>query len=420
MSVNFVTRLHKAIKNADGKHPVVLQITWGNNVRRKRTGIWVSPSQFYLDDDQQARLRDIHGRREKQKELDSMKRTAVRVYEDHFEGEEFDYNKFSRLFIMKPEKEEKTIMKVSEFCTLVSEKFVKTGQIRSSLDYKTLANIILKVSPKDIFFDDFTMDWLYKFEDYFNERGTRGFNTMNRLKILFGKAVQAKVADFTKNPFKNPYTNPYGYDISKLKKKRIARVNTNRIKDLNLDQLKKLREYEPRTEKEKEYLMVFWFSFYTMGVNLTDVAQLEKKDIKDNRWYYERSKTGTGLKRGKPLLPEALKIVENMMKLHPRSKYIFPIISSKHKTEMDMVKRVNDYASCIRKTASRISKRLGFDGYFTYYSARYSSATLALNMGADRNTVSHLLDHANFSTIDHYAGRADDGKVLEVMEMLRI
>ncbi len=232
--------------------------------------------------------------------------------------------------------------------------------------------------------------------------------------------MQVKVADFKKNPFKNPYTNPYGYDISKLKKKRIARVNTDRIKDLSFDQLKKLKLYEPRSAKQEEYLNVWWFSFYTMGVNLTDLAQLEKKDIRDNRWYYERSKTGTGLKRGKPLLPEALIIVEKMTKLYPKSKYIFPILALKHKTELDMVKRVNDYASCIRKTASRISKCLEFDGYFTYYSARYSSATLALNMGADRNTVSHLLDHANFSTIDHYAGRADDGKVLEVMELLRI
>jgi len=51
--------------------------------------------------------------------------------------------------------------------------------------------------------------------------------------------------------------------------------------------------------------------------------------------------------------------------------------------------------------AKKISERIGIDGYFTYYSARYTSATLALNNGADRNTVSHLLDHSNFSTIDH-------------------
>ena len=56
---------------------------------------------------------------------------------------------------------------------------------------------------------------------------------------------------------------------------------------------------------------------------------------------------------------------------------------------------------------------------FYFYLASYSSATLALNEGVDRNTVSHLLDHENFSTIDNYAGRADDEKVLKAMEILR-
>ena len=85
-----------------------------------------------------------------------------------------------------------------------------------------------------------------------------------------------------------------------------------------------------------------------------------------------------------------------------------------------MANRIKDYSGYIYKVAKRVSERVGFDGYFSFYSARYSSATLALNEGADRNTVSHLLDHENFSTIDNYAGRADDSKVLEAMELLRL
>ena len=76
------------------------------------------------------------------------------------------------------------------------------------------------------------------------------------------------------------------------------------------------------------------------------------------------------------------------------------------------------YSVYIRNAAHRVFGKFNFDGYFTYYSAKYSSATLALNEGADRNTFSHLLDHENFNTIDNYAGRADDRKVLEAMEIL--
>lgn len=55
-----------------------------------------------------------------------------------------------------------------------------------------------------------------------------------------------------------------------------------------------------------------------------------------------------------------------------------------------------------------------------FYSARYSNVILALNEGADRNTISPLLDHENLSTIDSYAGREDDSKVVKAMEILRL
>ena len=87
---------------------------------------------------------------------------------------------------------------------------------------------------------------------------------------------------------------------------------------------------------------------------------------------------------------------------------------------LEKARKVLNYAGKIRQACQRIAKRKGFDGYFTFYSARHTAATLLLNNGADRNTVSHLLDHENFSTIDNYAGKADDEKVLRAMEILRL
>lgn len=424
MFVTFVTRLHKAVKNSEGKHPVVLQITWEKNVRRKRTGIWVKPNQFYIDDEGNSRLRDIHGRKEKQKDMDKYLRNAIRIYEDYFEDEEFDYKLFVKLFDKKNEKKQKKKkekVKVAEFCMKVSKKFLQSGQVRSSSDYKNVASLIFRISPNDLTFDEFDYDWLKKVENDFNERGIKGFNWMNQLKILYGKAVQDRLVDFNKNPFKNPYTNPYGFDISKFKKRRVSKTNDGRIKDLTIKQLRKLKDYTPISSKEAEYLDVWFFSFYMFGVNLTDVAKLEKRDIKDGRWYYERSKTGVGLKKGKPILPEALEIIERWSEKNKDSKYVFPILTNGYdKDELTISTRVNHYAGYIRKAANRICKRINIDGYFTYYSARYSSATIALNSGADRNAVSHLLDHSNFSTIDHYAGRANDEKIVKAMELLRI
>ncbi len=411
-ATSFAIRLDKSAKLAEEKHPIVLQVTFDRKVRRKRLGLSATVHQW--DFDNHEFKKGVHGRREKNQKLEDAENKAKKIYHEHFENRSFNFKKFSELFSEKPVGQ----IGVIEFCLKVSQKFLKNGQARSSNDYRNIASAISKVSPNDLTFTEFTEEWLQEFEDYFTSRGTRCYNYMVHLRALFNKAVKKKVADFRKNPFKNPYTNPYGYEFARLKKLKLGKVNPNRIKDLSKSQLIQLVKYSPTSAKEDEYLSVWWFSFYLFGVNLTDIALLERPHIKDNRWFYERSKTGSGLKGGKPIIPEAMEIIK---KYDTGEKYIFPILNNGYdKDELTKVNRIRDYSGYIRKTGVRVSNRIGFDGYFTYYSARYSSATLALNEGADRNTVSHLLDHENFSTIDNYAGRADNENILKAMEILRL
>ncbi len=130
------------------------------------------------------------------------------------------------------------------------------------------------------------------------------------LRSVFNKAVEEQIVDYKNNPFKNPYTNPRGFDISKYKKSKIAKVNKNKMKDLSREQLIQLKNVQNLTECQDKYLAIWWFSFYCFGVNLIDIAKLKYKDLKNGRWYYDRSKTGVSLKIGKPLLQEATEIIE--------------------------------------------------------------------------------------------------------------
>jgi integrase len=360
----------------------------------------------------------MHNRKEYQEQCKLAVRKATRIYEDNFEHSPFDYKVFCKHYDEKEQVEEVQEMRVAEFCLQVSEEFKSKGQAGSSDDYRMLASSILKVSPKDLRFSDFTKDWLEQFEKYFLSRGTNGHTKMIRLKALYGKAVQKRLADHMRNPFRNRYTNPYGYDFSHLKKLKISRANTDRIKDLTLEQLQALKDYKPKSKKEAEYIDMWWLSYYMFGVNMIDLCQLKRSDVKNGRWHYQRSKTGHGLKQGKPILPEAMEILERRS---TGKKYLLSILDGYDDGDsMAVSRRARDYAGFITKACKRISKSLGFDGYFTYYSARHTSATMALNMGADRNTVSHLLDHANLSTLDNYAGRANDENIVKAMELLRV
>ena len=154
---------------------------------------------------------------------------------------------------------------------------------------------------------------------------------------------------------------------------------------------------------------------------MTDIAPLKKQHINEGRWFYERSKSSVGLKMGKPLSAEALEIIERWKVKNVNSEYVFPILNDGYDESPEIqAKRERDYVGYIRKMSVRVSKRLGWDDYFTFYSARHSSLTLALNRGVDRNTVSHLADHSNLSTLDHYAGNANDKNILAAIDKLKL
>ena len=93
-----------------------------------------------------------------------------------------------------------------------------------------------------------------------------------------------------------------------------------------------------------------------MGINITDIAQLERRHIRNGRWYYERSKTGVGLAKEKPLLPEALAIIE---KYDTGKKYIFDILNGYNDTEKRKVNRIQDVSKLITKFCKKASKKLG-------------------------------------------------------------
>lgn len=424
MSVMFVTRLKKIKENKEGKLPVVLQITFNRKVRQKYTGIWVKPYQFEIDDEGNGFIKNVNLIEEKRRILKDYLKWSKRILEDHFEERPFDYKKFSQLLdekITEPEIVAPEKIKVAQFSFEHSKKLLSRDKIRSSNDYKQLGSTILNITPKDLYFDDFDLHWLAKVVKYYDDRNTNGGNSMVLLRALYNHAIKARIVDFRNNPFKNNYTNPYGFDVNEFRKRMPARANENRRKDLTKEELNQLNEYIPMSEKEQEYFDIWWMSYYTFGVNTTDLAFMKYKDIKNGRWFYERNKTGGKLAKGKVLLPEALAIIEKYKTKYPNSDYVLPILDDEiHITVKDKYNRARDIAGHIRKMGVRISKRLGWDFYFTAISTRHTSTTIALNSGVDSRTTSHLLDHKNFTTINKYVGRADDKKTTEAMEVLRL
>ena len=347
MFVMFATRLHKSasVQRKDGKYPIVLQITWNRKVRRKRLGIFAHEHQFAVFKDkrrkkEKALLSNMSNVQEFQNHIDDELQRAKDIYEGHFKDGEFNYNRFVELFDRVEEKSELGEMKVAEFCNWVGQEFENNGQANSAHYYRYTGVAVLKVSPKDIPFAEFDEFWLKEFVRKSRERGIKCYNYLVHLRSIFNKAVEEQIVDYAKNPFKNPYTNPRGFDISKYKKSKISKVNGNKIKDLSREQLIELKNVQNLSKSQKKYLAIWWFSFYCFGVNLIDVAKLKYKHIKNGRWYYDRSKTGVGLRTGKPLLQEALDIIQEFGIGGSGDDYVFDILVGYDNSEKDITNRV--------------------------------------------------------------------------------
>ncbi len=120
MKIMFAVRLRKSEKNVEGKCPVVLQTTFDRKVRRKRTGVWVSEDQFYIDQDKKGRIKNVGGIDEKSMKIQNYFKWARRVLEDEFEDIPFDYKEFAKELEKKVNpKKEQLYPKQSKFLNLL-------------------------------------------------------------------------------------------------------------------------------------------------------------------------------------------------------------------------------------------------------------------------------------------------------------
>ena len=104
-----------------------------------------------------------------------------------------------------------------------------------------------------------------------------------------------------------------------------------------------------------------------------------------------------------------------------KGKYVFDILNGGYdKDEETLVNRVDNYNRNIRKCTVRVSKKLGFEGYFTPYSGRHTAINVALSNGIDTNTVRSAVDQKSMSAIDFYAAESRSEKLIDLMQGLQV
>lgn len=159
---------------------------------------------------------------------------------------------------------------------------------------------------------------------------------------------------------------------------------------------------------------IFAFTYYCGGINFVDIANLTKDNIIEGRLVYKRLKTNKLIKI--PIQPKAHAIINRYKK--EESPYIFPILSSFHKTELQKSNRIHKVISKVNERLKQIGNELNLPITLTTYCARHSQATVMKKAGVSTSIIREIMGHSSERVTQIYLDSFDNEQIDSAMKNL--
>ena len=330
-----------------------------------------------------------------------MEDKAESIQEELIASDRFTLVRFIEKFTSK-----KKHATVFEFYDEVINDLTETGKAGNSMVYLDSKRALEKFeSSPYLEFGDIDPVFLNRWKSFLLKRGTSP-NTisvyMRTLRSLYNKAIVEGVAKQEDYPFGKRFSIK---DIEQETSKRA--IGADQIKEviaLTVEPLTKIwwaRNY-------------FLFSFFTMGMNFTDMAYLKWGQVKDGRIVYQRKKTGRYFSI--KITQEAAEILNDVKVYTTNNKYVFPILNDDiHKTPEQKKTRIKTVLRDYNKSLKEIGKSLGISG-LTSYVARHSWATIQKKRGISISLISEALGHTTERTTRIYLESFGDEELDRINE----
>lgn len=269
----------------------------------------------------------------------------------------------------------------------------KNEQIGTMDTYISTLKNIEKFAGQNIAFEDVTVQWLKKCEQFWSQ--DKGLTTigiyLRNIRTMMNEALTAGVIKETQYPFgKNRYE---------------IKESQGRKKALTIEQIKEIIKYEDGLESSEKYRDLWLFIFLCNGMNVADMIRLKYSDIENSEICFVRQKTARTTKIQKEIriaiTPQLQVIIDKWgtSRKNPND-YIFPFL----KGSEDAARRsiiTKDITRRINRHMNRIGETLGLGG-ITTYTARHSYATVLKRSGANIAYISESLGHNDLKTTEHY------------------
>jgi site-specific recombinase XerD len=272
--------------------------------------------------------------------------------------------------------------------------------------YNHLNNLAKDNEPEKILFIEITKNWLEQYEQFIikvkeQSKTTIGFY-LRPLRAVFNRAIQE--TDISKDIY--PFTKDK-YKIPKPKKVKKA---------LNSEQLKLLFDAKPKTPEQEKAKDFWFFSYSCNGMNVKDITQLKKEDIKTDSLVYYRAKTiNTSKDNLTPIViylnEYSRSIIDKYSKKNISNKdFIFDIISE-NDNEQEKQRKIKNFVRFINQNLKKLAIANDLPNDISTYWARHSFTTIAVRNGASLEFISEALNHSDLKTTKNYmAGFEDEVK----------
>jgi integrase len=386
-SSKIVLYTSKTLKN--GEHPIMIRLIIDRKIKYISLGFSTNP--IYWDNNEKSLLKGYNNFKKanylihkKKSEIDGI------ILDFENEGKSYTVDDIEKKFLNFIEK-----ISVFKYCQEIIDRLVKTNRIGDATVKKDLLRSLKKfTNNKDIAFSELNYSFLLKYEEDFLHRGVTENSIsvyMRTLRAIVNLAIKEGHCKEDDYAFKT-------YKISKLnnqtKKRAISKEEMLRI--INFD-----AEVGSSSWHSKNY---FVFSFYNIGMNFRDLAQLKWSNILYNRIMYKRSKTGKNFDI--KIHQRTQELLDLYSKGNEHSEdYIFPILNPEiHKTPQSKVDRIKKINKRVNKDLKEIATSVGIQAThsITHYVARHSWANIQKQNGVGTSIISESMGHDSEKTTSIY------------------
>lgn len=397
-SVSVVYYTSKTLKN--GNHPLMLRVTQNRKPKYVSLGINIHPN-FWDTKKNKPKTNCPNYMAIQRLITDKIKEYTDNIIDLQIEKKDFTAKSLIDKVNNPPKK-----LTVGELFQQQIALFKKEERIAYAASYKQTYNSLLDYNKHlDIYFSDIDEQWLKKYESWLRGKGiatnTIGIRFRN-IRGAYNVAIKEKHVKAEYYPFKD-------YKVSKLHevtpKRAIAKNNVIKV-------------IKHETSKSNQYnemaIDLFTFSYLMAGINFTDMARIRHEDIMDERLVYRRKKTKKLIQV--PVHPKAMEIIDKYKS--PSNPYIFPILSTFHKTEQQKLNRIHKVIGKVNKHLKNFGIELELDKKLTTYVARHSFSTTLKRAGVSTSIISEALGHSSEKVTQIYLDSFENSQMDAAMQNL--